>query len=85
MTKEQSMTQKQSMTRNNEPAILTIREAADLLRVSERAIDRSREQGKLPTMILNGRWKRFRREDLLALLTARDRPDVFGRAVAADQ
>jgi excisionase family DNA binding protein len=52
-------------------SILTTREAADLLRVSERSIERWRAQGKLPTMNLSKKWVRFRRADVLAMLEPR--------------
>jgi excisionase family DNA binding protein len=61
-----------------EPSILTTREAADLLRVSERSIERWRAQGKLPTMNLSGKWVRFRREDVLALLSRSGTSSAFG-------
>jgi excisionase family DNA binding protein len=70
------------MTQTHEPSILTTREAADLLRVSERSIERWRAQGKLPTMNLSGKWVRFRRADVLALLAPGARPSVFGCADA---
>jgi excisionase family DNA binding protein len=74
-----AMARKQ-MNQTHEPSILTVREAADLLRVSERSLVRWRAQGLLPTMSLNGRRVRFRRSDVLALLSPGVRPSMFGRA-----
>jgi excisionase family DNA binding protein len=50
------------------PAFLTIREAADLLRVSESTIQRYRASGKLAFQKLGVNGVRFRRELVLALL-----------------
>ena len=68
------------MSHPYEPSILTTREAADLLRVSERSIERWRAQGKLPTMNLSNKWVRFRRADVLAMLEPEPRLN-FGAAL----
>jgi excisionase family DNA binding protein len=65
------------MIQTHEPSILTTREAADLLRVSERSIERWRAQGRLPTMNLSRKWVRFRRTDVLALLSPSATSSVF--------
>ena len=69
------------MNQNNEPTILTTREAADLLRVSPRSLQRWRAQGLLPAVSLGAQIVRFRREDVLALLSPGTRPGVFGCAL----
>ena len=69
------------MTQTYEPSILTTREAADLLRVSERSIERWRAQGRLPTMNLSGKWVQFRRADVLALLSSSGTSSAFGCAI----
>jgi excisionase family DNA binding protein len=71
------------MNQNNEPTILTTREAADLLRVSPRSLQRWRAQGLLPAVSLGAQIVRFRREDVLALLSPGNRPSVFGCAIPA--
>jgi excisionase family DNA binding protein len=50
------------------PATMTVREVAETLRTTERSVLRWRQQGRLPTLKLAGGWKRFRREDVLAML-----------------
>lgn len=45
------------------PTILTLPEAADFLRVSERTIYRLSQAGKLPAIKIGGQW-RFRKEDI---------------------
>jgi putative molybdopterin biosynthesis protein len=50
------------------PSYLTQREAADLLRVSERQISRDRASGRLPFLKLGGNV-RFRREHVEAMLS----------------
>jgi excisionase family DNA binding protein len=68
------------MNQNNELTILTTREAADLLRVSPRSLQRWRAQGLLPAVSLGAQIVRFRRSDVLALLAPGTRPSVFGYA-----
>jgi len=43
--------------------ILTIKEVADYLKVTERTLYRLAQEGKLPAFKVGGSW-RFRREDL---------------------
>ena len=70
------------MNQNNEPTILTTREAADLLRVSPRSLQRWRAQGLLPAVSLGAQIVRFRREDVLALFSPSERPTAFGCSIA---
>lgn len=51
------------------PEVLTLGEAAALLRVDERAIEESAARGDLPGRQLGGEW-RFSREALLAWLAS---------------
>jgi excisionase family DNA binding protein len=62
--------------------ILTIREAAELLRVSERKIMQWKAEGRLQAMTYPGRITRFRRRDCLALVSGADlgRQPLFGAA-----
>lgn len=55
----------------NEPVLLTKAEAAALLRVSLKTIDRWREAGVLRSVDLGVRSVRFRRDDIEALLERR--------------
>jgi excisionase family DNA binding protein len=49
---------------------LSTREAADLLRVTERSILNFRQRGRLPFMKMDSGAVRFRREHVLALMEA---------------
>lgn len=53
------------------PEVLTLPEAAELLRVEERSLAQSANRGELPCRRLAGEW-RFSREALLAWLGASD-------------
>lgn len=51
------------------PDLLTVREVADLLRVSPLTIKRWGKKGKLPAIRINSRGdRRYRKEDILRLL-----------------
>jgi excisionase family DNA binding protein len=50
------------------PEFLSTREAADLLRVTERSILNFRQRGRLPFMKMDSGAVRFRREHVLALM-----------------
>lgn len=50
------------------PEFLSTREAADLLRVTERSILNFRQRGRLPFMKMESGAVRFRREHVLALM-----------------
>lgn len=73
------------MTAPPELPILTIREAADLLKVCERTILTWKAEGRLPAMPYPGRITRFRRRDCLALVGADldRRPLITGAAQPA--
>ena len=70
------------MTSPPELTILTIREASELLRVSERQVMKWKADGLLPAMAYPGRITRFRRQDCLALVSAADpaRRPIIGSA-----
>jgi len=54
---------------NNLPDLLTVREVADLLRVSPLTIKRWGKRGKLPAIRINSRGdRRYRKEQVLWLL-----------------
>ncbi|MDN4519606.1 helix-turn-helix domain-containing protein [Mycolicibacterium austroafricanum] len=55
--------------RREQPELLTINEAAALLRVHPRTVRRFIEDGRLPGYQLGGRVVRVRRDDLTKLLT----------------
>jgi excisionase family DNA binding protein len=52
------------------PPILSRKETAELLRLTERSIDKLRVAGKLPHFRIGGSV-RFHRDDVLALIQAR--------------
>lgn len=54
--------------------LLTRAEAAGLLRVSERTIDRLATSGELPRQRVGGRAVRYLESDVLALIRATDDP-----------
>jgi excisionase family DNA binding protein len=51
--------------------LLTKKQAAAALTISERTLDRCRSKGELPTVCLGPRTVRFRPEDVLALRDAK--------------
>jgi len=54
---------------NNLPDLLTVREVADLLRVSPSTIERWGKRGKLPAIRINSRGdRRYKKEAVLWLL-----------------
>jgi excisionase family DNA binding protein len=61
---------------------LTTSEAAELLRVQPRTIQYWEKSGRINALRISGRGVRFKREDVLALISPdpRPRPGVFGRA-----
>jgi excisionase family DNA binding protein len=63
---------------------LTTDEAADLLRVKPRTLQYWEKSGRISALRISGRGVRFRREDILALVSRDPRPRtaVFGRADA---
>jgi excisionase family DNA binding protein len=61
---------------------LTVKEAAELLRVEPRTLQYWEKSGRIQALRISGRGVRFRREDVLALISSDPRPraGVFGRA-----
>jgi len=61
--------QKKNLKLNNLPDLLTVGEAADLLRVSPLTIKRWGKRGKLPAIRINSRGdRRYRKEQILWML-----------------
>lgn len=59
----------QSISINNLPDLLTVREAAQVLRVSPLTLKRWGKRGKLPAIRINSRGdRRYRKEAILYLL-----------------
>jgi len=54
-----------------EALLLTKKQAAEALTISERALDRFRVEGEIPTVYLGPRTPRFRMEDLVAFTDAK--------------
>lgn len=60
---------RQKVSLNNLPDLLTVREAADLLRVSPLTLKRWGKRGKLPAIRINSRGdRRYKKEQILWLL-----------------
>ena len=60
---------KPKISLTNLPDLLTVREAADLLRVSPLTLKRWGKRGKLPAIRINSRGdRRYRKESILYLL-----------------
>jgi len=61
---------------NNLPDLLTVREVAELLRVSPLTIKRWGKRGKLPAIRINSRGdRRYRKEQVLWLLGIQEKKD----------
>jgi len=61
--------QKSKLSLDNLPDLLTVREVAELLRVSPLTIKRWGKRGKLPAIRINSRGdRRYRKEQVLWLL-----------------
>ena len=59
----------QNISINNLPDLLTVREAAEVLRVSPLTLKRWGKRGKLPAIRINSRGdRRYRKEAILYLL-----------------
>ncbi len=56
------------------PEILTLQQAAELLQVSERTIQRMVKRGEMPGSQIGGQW-RFDREQVKALVRSEWRPE----------
>lgn len=62
-------TQKQSVSLDNLPDLLTIKEVSELLRVSPLTVKRWGKNGKLPAIRINSRGdRRYKKEVILRLL-----------------
>lgn len=60
------------------PDLLTVREVAELLRVSPLTIKRWGKKGKLPAIRINSRGdRRYRKEQVLSLLGVQTNPGVY--------
>lgn len=79
-------TTEQMMTKEQTPAYMTIEEAADLLRVSERTIYRLMDEDRL-TRYKIGRSTRVRRSEVLAVPAEEDRSvlrEIWQRRATTD-
>lgn len=64
------------ITLNNMPDLLTVREVAELLRVSPLTIKRWGKKGKLPAIRINSRGdRRYKKEAILWLLGEEEKED----------
>ena len=64
-----TMANKRKLDLNNLPDLLTVREVAEILRVSPLTIKRWGKRGKLPAIRINSRGdRRYRKEQVLYLL-----------------
>ena len=62
----------------NLPDLLTVREVAELLRVSPLTIKRWGNKGKLPAIRINSRGdRRYRKEQVLRLLGVQTNPSAY--------
>lgn len=69
MTKDKKENKKPSISLDNLPDLLTVREVAELLRVSPLTVKRWGKRGKLPAIRINARGdRRYRKEAVLYLL-----------------
>ena len=74
-----STSSKRSLSLENLPDLLTVREVAELLRVSPLTIKRWGKRGKLPAIRINSRGdRRYRKESVLWVLgmTPKESPTV---------
>ena len=71
---DQQADQKPRLTLDNLPDLLTVREVAELLRVSPLTIKRWGKRGKLPAIRINSRGdRRYKKEAVLWLLGIGDK------------
>jgi excisionase family DNA binding protein len=72
-TDSQTTTPKRRLSLDNLPDLLTVREVAELLRVSPLTIKRWGKRGKLPAIRINSRGdRRYKKEAILWLLGVND-------------
>ncbi|MFH1280216.1 MAG: helix-turn-helix domain-containing protein [Candidatus Beckwithbacteria bacterium] len=70
----QTASQKPRLSLDNLPDLLTVREVAELLRVSPLTIKRWGKRGKLPAIRINSRGdRRYKKEAVLWLLGIQDK------------
>ena len=69
MNDESTPVRKKEVSLNNLPDLLTVREVAEILRVSPLTIKRWGKRGKLPAIRINSRGdRRYKKEAVLYLL-----------------
>lgn len=70
------MTDKKKVNLDNLPDLLTVREVADLLRVSPLTIKRWGKRGKLPAIRINSRGdRRYKKEAVLWMLGMQEKTE----------
>ncbi len=68
----------QTVSINNMPDLLTVREVAQVLRVSPLTIKRWGKRGKLPAIRINSRGdRRYKKEAVLYLLGIQQKPETL--------
>lgn len=73
-TKDKKKKDKKKLRLDNLPDLLTVKEVAQLLRVSELTIKRWGKRGKLPAIRINSRGdRRYRKEAILWMLGIQDK------------
>jgi len=71
-----SLTKTQKLSLNDLPDLLTVKEVAELLRVSPLTIKRWGKRGKLPAIRINSRGdRRYRKEQVLWLLGIQEKKE----------
>jgi excisionase family DNA binding protein len=71
-----NLTKAQKLSLNDLPDLLTVREVAELLRVSPLTIKRWGKRGKLPAIRINSRGdRRYRKEQVLWLLGIQEKKE----------
>ena len=74
MEEEKRKRKKKKIRLEDMPDLLTVREVADLLRVSPLTINRWGKRGKLPPIRINSRGdRRYKKESVLWLLGMQDK------------
>lgn len=67
----------QNISIDNLPDLLTVREVAEILRVSPLTIKRWGKRGKLPAIRINSRGdRRYKKEAVLYLLGIQQKPNI---------